>query len=146
MKNVRGILDPKRKKSLRLGLLLLSTLFIVSASALVYASVIYEKDLNVGDINGVTTGSGSTASAEVSFTPASIMMLAVAAFVIGVSVFGVLREASKHISSATGGQGSSPTGPVPIPPGELGVGLPLRQPSRRGEEWEESPKKEEGDE
>ncbi len=37
MKNIRGILDLKHKKSLRLGLLLLSTLFIISASALVYA-------------------------------------------------------------------------------------------------------------
>lgn len=144
MKNVRGILDSKHKKSLRLGLLLLSTLFIVSASAIAYAGIIYERALDVGNTSGANTGSGST-SAEVGFTPATIMMIAVAAFVIGVSVFGVLREASKHISSATGGQGSSPTGPVPIPPGELGVGLPLRPPNR-GEDWEESPKKEEGDE
>ena len=43
MKNIRDILDLKHKKSLRLGLLLLSTLFIISASALVYASMIYEK-------------------------------------------------------------------------------------------------------
>ncbi|HLE64864.1 MAG TPA: hypothetical protein VI816_01910 [Candidatus Bathyarchaeia archaeon] len=43
MKNIRDILDLKHKKSLRLGLLLLSTLFIISTSALVYASMIYEK-------------------------------------------------------------------------------------------------------
>lgn len=66
---------------------------------------------------------------EVNFTPATIMMLAVAAFVVGLSMFGFLREASKHISNAPGGPG-----------------LPLGQPSRRGEELEESPKKEEGDE
>ncbi len=66
---------------------------------------------------------------EVSFTPATIMMLAVAALVIGLSMFGFLREASKHISNAPGGRGSSPTGPVSMSP-----------------EWEESPTKEEGEE
>lgn len=111
MKNVRGILDPKPKKSLRLGLLLLSTLFIASASALVYAGIFYERALDVGNTSGATTGSGST-PAEASFTPATIMMIAVAAFVIGLSVFGFLREASKHIGKVPGGQESSPTGPV----------------------------------
>jgi hypothetical protein len=43
MRNIRGILDLEQKKSLRLGLLLLSTLFMISASALVYAKMIYEK-------------------------------------------------------------------------------------------------------
>ncbi|HLE64629.1 MAG TPA: hypothetical protein VI816_00715, partial [Candidatus Bathyarchaeia archaeon] len=61
MKNIRDILDLKHKKSLRLGLLLLSTLFIISASALLYASMIYEKALDVGNTSGATTGSGSTA-------------------------------------------------------------------------------------
>ena len=146
MKNIRDILDLKHKKSLRLGLLLLSTLFIISASALVYASMIYEKALDVGNTSGVPTGSGSTASAEVSFTPATIMMLAGAALVVGLSMFGFLREASKHISNVPGGRGSSPTGPVSMSPGAPGIGLPLHLPSMQGEEWEESPTKEEGEE
>ncbi len=128
MKIIRDILDLRHKKSLRLGLLLLSTLFIISASALVYASMIYEKALDVGNTGGVTTGSGSTASAEVSFTPATIMMLAVAGLVVGLGMFGFLREASKHIRIAPGGRGS------------------LHLPSMQGEEWEESPTKEEGEE
>lgn len=145
MKAIRGGLDLRHRKSLRFGLLLLSTLFIVSASALVYAGIIYERALDVGTTSGANPGSGST-PAEISFTPATIMMIAVAAVVVGLSLFGVLREASKHVSKAPGGQGSSPTGPVPIPPGALGIDLPLRQPSRRAKEWEESAKKERSDE
>lgn len=125
MKNIRHLLDLKHKKPLRLGLLLLSTLLIISASALVYASVIYEKALSVGDTSGVTTGSGSTAPAEVSFTPASIMMLAVAALIVGLSIFGFLRQASRHLGT--------PHGRRPLP-------------SMQGEDWEESPTKEEREE
>jgi hypothetical protein len=66
---------------------------------------------------------------EVSFTSATIVMLAVAALVIGLSMFGLLREAFKHMS-----------------PGALGIGLPLHPPSTQGEEWEESPAKEEDEE
>jgi len=83
---------------------------------------------------------------EVSFTPATIMMLAVAALVVGLSMFGFLREASKHISNAPGGRGSSPTGPVSMSPGAPGIGLPLHLPSMQGEEWEESRTEEEGEE
>ncbi len=123
MKNVRDLLDLRHRKSFRLGLLLLSTLFIISAGALVYAGMVYEKALQVGNTGGVTPGSGSTGSAEVSFTPAAIMMLAVAGLVVGLSMFGFLREASKHISNA-----------------------PLHLPFMQGEEWEESPTREEGEE
>ncbi len=146
MKNIGDILDLKHKKPLRLGLLLLSTLFIISASALVYARMIYEKAIDVGNTSGVTTGSGSTASAAVSFTPAVIVMLAVTGLVIGLSMFGFLREAYKHISNTPGGQGSLPTGPVSMPPEAPGIGLPLDLPSMQGEEWEESPTKTEDEE
>ena len=143
MKNTTDISDPKYKKSLRLGLLLLSTLFIIGASALVYASMVYEKTLDVGNTSGVTAGSGSTASAEVSFTPATIMMLVVATLVVGLSMFGFLRKASKHIRNAPGGRGSSPTGPVSMSLEVPGIGLPLHLPPKQGEEWEESQKKKE---
>ena len=143
MKNTRDILDLKHKKSLRLGLLLLSTLFIISASALVYASMIYEKALDVRNTSGVTTGSGSTPSAEVSLTPATIMMLVVATLVVGLSMFGFVRKASKHIGNAPGGRGSSPTGSVSMSLEVPGIGLPSHLPSVRGEEWEESPTKKE---
>jgi hypothetical protein len=140
MKNIRNILDLKHKKSIRLGLLLISTLLIISASALVYATMIYEKALDVGNTGGVTTASGSAASAEVTLIPAAIVMLAVAAVVVGLGVFGLLREASRHVSNVPGGQGSSPTGPVSMSPD-----LPLHLPSTQGEVWEESPSKEESE-
>ena len=136
MNNNRDISDLKHKRSLRLGLLLLSTLFIISVSALVYASMVYEKALDVGNTGGVTTG--STASAEVSFTPATIMMVVVAVLVVGLSMFGFLREASKHARNAPRGRGSAPTGPVSMSLEVPGIDLPLNPPSTQGEEWEES--------
>jgi hypothetical protein len=146
MKNIRDILDLKHKKSLRLGLLLVSTLLIISASALVYARMIYEKALDVGNTSGVTTGSGSTGSAGASLTPTVIATLAVAAFVAGLSVFGFLREAFKHISNAPGGRGSSPTSPVSVSLEVPGIGLPSNLPSMQGEERRESSTREEGGE
>jgi hypothetical protein len=127
MKSFRDIFDWRHKVPLRWGLLLLSTLFISSATALVYDRVVYERPLNVG--NAVTTGSGSTTSTGVSFSPPTILVLAVSALVIGLSIFGFLREARKHVRNPSGGGGSLPTG--------LGSS-PLE-----AEEWEESQRKDE---
>jgi len=145
MRNISDILDLKHKKSLRLGLLLLSTLFIISASALVYARVSYENALNVGNASGVTTGSGTTAPAGESYPPAMIVVIAFSAIVISISLFGFLREAIKNRSKAAVGRGSSLTSPASTPRGE-GVGLLLHPSSKQGEDWEESPRKEEGEE
>jgi len=143
MTNLDGILDQLRhKKALRIGIVILTTLIIATASALVYASMIYEKALDVGNTGGVTTGSGSTASAEVSFTPAAIVMLTVAG-VVGLSMFGFLRRASKRINNAPGGRASSPMGPVSMSLEVPGIGLPLNLPSTKREEWEESRTREE---
>lgn len=130
MKNIGGRSDLKRKKSLRLGLLLISSIFIIGASALVYARVIYETPLNVGSTNGTTTGSGPTASAGESFPPAIIAVLAVSAFVIGISLFFFLREAYKRVSKTPNGPDSTPPIPESSPPTE--------------EDKEESPTKDEG--
>jgi hypothetical protein len=146
MKNSRGILDLKHKKSLRLGLLLVSTLLIIGASALVYARMIYEKALDVGNTGAVTTGSGSTGSAGAVFTPTAIVMLVVAALIVGLSMFGFLRKTSKHISDPLGGGGSSPASPLSVSLEVPGISLPSDLPSMQGEEWEESPAKEEGEE
>jgi len=124
MKSFRDIFDRRHNISPRLGLLLLSALFISSATALVYDRMIYEKPLNVGN-----AGNAVSASTGVSFPPATIFVLAVSAFVISLSVFGFLREAHKHIRNPSGRRGSLPTGLGSAPPGE--------------EEWEESPRKEE---
>ena len=129
MENVRDILDLKHKKTLRLGLLLLSTLGILSASALAYSRVVYERALNVGSVGGVATGSGSTASSGMTLSPATVLILAVLVFVIGLSVSIFLGKMSKRIGKTTGGPESSPTNPVSKSP--------------EGEEWEESPTKDE---
>src|SRR5947208_16790366 len=116
MRNISDILDLKHKKSLRLGLLLISTLFIISASALVYARLISENALNVGNTSGVTTGSGTTAPAGESYPPAMIVVIAFAAIVISISLFGFVREAIKH--NASGGRELPLTRPATMPRGK----------------------------
>ena len=133
MKNPLGILDLKNKKSLRLGLLSLSTLSILSASFLVYARMFFEKALNVGNTNGETTGSGSTMSGG-GFTPAIIVVLIFSVFVISVSLFGFLREAFKRKTS--GETASLSTDPEPVPPVEMDLG---RNPDEKSEETESYP-------
>lgn len=143
MRNISDILDLKHKKSLRLGLLLVSTLFIISSSALVYARVISEKALNVGNTSGVTTGSGTTAPAGESYPPAIIVVIAFSAIVISISLFGFLREAIKH--KAPGGRELPLTSPASIPR-EEGISSSSQLSPKQGEDWEESPRKEEGEE
>jgi hypothetical protein len=83
---------------------------------------------------------------EVVFAPPAIVTLAVLTSLTGLSIFGILREVSKHASNALGGLGSSLTDPVGTPSTTPAVGLPLHLPSVQGEEWEESPKREKGEE
>ena len=131
MENIRHILDLKHKRTLRLGLLLLSTLGILSASALAYSKVVYERALNVGGVGGVATGSGSTTSAGVTLSPATVLILAVLVFVIGLSITVLLAKVSRRIGKTSDGPETSPTDPVSTSPG--------------GEEWEESATKDEGE-
>ncbi|TMI28038.1 hypothetical protein E6H36_01665 [Candidatus Bathyarchaeota archaeon] len=125
MKDNRGLLDFKAKKSLRWGLLLVSTLIIFSASALVYAGITYEKALEVYSTGGVTTGSGPTGTAGSALS--TVYILAVLALISGLGLFGFLREAYKRVSKASGGRESSPKAPESLASGE--------------EEWEEAPSK-----
>ena len=124
MKNIRDFLkdvsDLIDKKPFRLGLLLVSTLVIISASVFVYAGIPYQRSLNVGN----------PAGPEASFTPPTIMILLVSVIVSGLSLFSFRREASKHVSNAPRVGGAFPSGTV--------------FKSAREDEWEESPRKEEG--
>ena len=72
---------------------------------------------------------------DVSLTPTTVGMLAVAGLVIGLSMFGFLREASRHFSN-----------PVSTLEGAPGISVPLSLPSMKEDEWEESPTKDEGEE
>jgi len=66
---------------------------------------------------------------EVSFSSATVLILAVSASLIGLSMFGFLRETHLHIRNSSGVEGPLSTGPVSMP-------------SMQGDdEWEESPKK-----
>ena len=131
MIRVRDGMDLKHKKTLRLGLLLLSTLIIIGASALVYDRVIYENALNVGNTGGVSTGSTPTAPSGLNLILGTIIILGGVAAVIGLSIFGLLREAVKHVKNSPDEQESSSTHP--------GVA------SQGDDEWEESLNKEESE-
>src|SRR5207247_2921903 len=108
MENIRHILDLKHKKTLRLGVLLLSTLIILSASAFAYSRVVYERALNVGGVGGVATGSGSTTSAGVTLSPATVLILAVLVCVIGLAITVRFAKVSRRIGKTSDGPESSP--------------------------------------
>jgi hypothetical protein len=83
---------------------------------------------------------------EVSFSPVAILTLAVLMLVTSLSVFGFLRELSRHASKGSGGPVLSPMGSASTLPLTPGGGLALPLPSLQGDEWEESTEKREGQE
>jgi hypothetical protein len=137
MKGMRGLFDLGGKSVLRLGLLVFSTILIVGGSAFFYNRLVYERALSVG---GVISGSGSTVQTGLNPAPGTILILAVSAVLISLSVFGFLREMfrGKRNRKALARE-SSPTASVSLP---LEIGPPLQVPSMQ-RDWEESPKKEE---
>jgi len=138
MKGMKGIFDLGGKNVLRLGLLVFSTLLIVGGSVFFYDRLVYERALSVG---GVITGSGSTTQTGLNPAPGTILILAVSAVLISLSVFGFLREMFRgRRNRKTLAKESSPTVSVPLP---LEIGPPLQVPSIL-RDWEEAPKKEEG--
>jgi len=75
------------------------------------------------------------------FSPASILTIAVSVLVADLSIFGLLREYSRH-GSIRSGLVSFPTSATPASTGNVGPALDLHQHSAQGEDWEESPTKE----
>jgi len=138
MKGMKGLFDLGGKNVLRLGLLVFSTLLIVGGSVFFYDRLVYERALSVG---GVITGSSSTAQTGLNPTPGTILILAVSAVLISLSVFGFLREVFRgKRNRKTVAKESSPTATVSLP---LVIGPSLQLPSMK-RDWEESLKKEEG--
>jgi hypothetical protein len=127
LKDIKPILDIVHNRLLRLGLLLASTLAIVTASALFYAGAVFQKSLNVGSANGAT-GSGSTASSEIGISFATIAILGLQAFVMSLSVLGFPPKLPRRL-----GKNTHVRGPLPSAPGS--------KPGEK-EEWEESTGKE----
>lgn len=137
MKRVKGLFDLGGKNVLRLGLLVFSTLLILGGSVFFYDRLVYERALSVG---GVITGSGSTTQTGLNPAPGTILILAVSAVLISLSVFGFLREMFRGRGNRKAlAKASSPTDSVSLP---LEIGPPLQVPSIK-RDWEESPKKEE---
>ena len=132
---MKGSLDLGGKNVLKLGLLVFSTLLIVAGSVFFYNRLVYERALSVG---GVITGSGSTTQPGLNPAPATILILAVSAVLISLSVFGFLREVfhGKHNSKALA-KDSLPTDSVSLPPE---IGPPLQVPSIK-RDWRNLPRK-----
>ena len=87
-------------------------------------------------ISAVFVSSSLGSGGEVSLSPAAILTLSVLVFVTSLSIFGFLREASKHMRNIPGGQGSTSAGPVPTPPGTAETDPSLRLPSMQEGDWE----------
>jgi hypothetical protein len=137
MKRMRGLFDLRGKSVLRLGLLVFSTLLIVGGSVFFYNKLVYERALSV---SGVITGSGSTTQSGFNPAPATILILAVSAVLISLSVFGFLREVFRGRRNRKAlARELSPPDSVSLP---MEIGPPLQVPSIK-RDWEESPKKEE---
>ncbi len=137
MKGMKGLFDLGDKNILRLGLLVFSTLLIVGGSVFFYDRLVYERALSV---SGVIIGSGSTTQTGLNPAPATILILAVSAVLISLSVFGFLREVFRGKRNRRAlAKESSPKASVSLP---LEIGPPLQVPSAQ-RDWEESPKKEE---
>ena len=83
-------------------------------------------------------------SKDVTFSPAAISTLGFLMVIASVSTFGFLREFSRRMYP-TVGVGSSPVGPLSLPPGTAGKAFAMNLSSAKEREWEESPKKKEGE-
>jgi hypothetical protein len=133
---MKGLFDLGGKNVLRLGLLVFSTLLIVGGSVFFYDRLVYERALSVG---GVITGSGSTTQTGLNPAPGTILILAVSAVLISLSVFGFLREVFRgKLNRKALVKESLPTDSVSLP---LEIGPSIQVPSVK-RDWEESPKKE----
>lgn len=92
MKDVRNVLDLKKRNTLRVGILLLSTLSIVLGTAIVYSRVVYEQALNVNSTGG---GSGSTVYLN-NFAPVLTVLLVFSGIIGSPSLCILLLQASKR--------------------------------------------------
>jgi hypothetical protein len=79
-------------------------------------------------------------------SPSMVVVLAFSSFVIGISSFLFLREASRHFRRVPSPRGLSPGGSISAPPDEPGMGLRSSLSSMLVHDWEESSRKEESQE
>ena len=133
---MESVLDLGKKKAFKTGLLVVSTLLIMAGSVFFYNRLVYERALSV---SGTIAGSGSTIPTGLNATPATILILAVSAILISLSVFGFLREASRgRRNSKSLAKEMLATISLSLPP-EIGPSLQIPSVQK---EWEEAPEKE----
>lgn len=85
-------------------------------------------------------------SRDITFSPAAMSTLAFLVVIASLSTFGFLREFSKRMHPTIAvGVGSSPVGPLSISSSTPSEGFALNLSSSKEKEWEESPKKKEGE-
>src|SRR5712692_7139 len=133
-------LDPTDPARFWISVVYLASAISIAAGLNVYLAIVSREMALSSALSGAVTvptfmisailiSSFIGAGGEVSFTSTTILILALSAFVISLSIFGFLREARKHIRNSSGGRGSLPT-------------VPVSMPSMQGEDdWEKSPKK-----
>ena len=117
MKSVSGFSDSKNKRSIRLGLLAASSIFILGMSIFLYSRIVLQKTLNVG-------GTVTAGPATLAVSTWAIPVIVFSAVGMTLMLFALLREAFKHLGH--GGNVSLDTSPLQ---------------ARSSDEWEESPKK-----
>ena len=93
MKDVRRVLDLKERNTLRIGVLLLSTLGIIVGTTIVYSKIVYEQALSVGTPGGSSTPIISPDN----IGPALSVVLVFSGIVVGPSLFIIFRHASRRI-------------------------------------------------
>ncbi len=155
--------DPTDPTRFWLSVVYLTTALVNVIGVNVYLAAVRRKMTLASTFGGTVTVPTLMASAffvssfestggNVSIAPATISILVVSAIVSGLSIFGFLRQALKHIGGTehVGGRpgklpglGSTKSSGVsvklaPTPSGAPGIVLPIRLPSRQ--EWEEAPK------
>ena len=108
MKGVRRVLDLEERKTLRIGVLLLSTLGTIVGTTIVYSRIVYEQALAVGTTGG---GSGPVTSLD-NIGPVLAVVLLFSGIVVGPSLFMVFWHASRRVIKTHGAIESESPSPM----------------------------------
>src|SRR5712692_5500293 len=133
-------LDPTDPARFWISVVYLASAISIAAGLNVYLAIVSREMALSSALSGAVTVPTFMISAilvssflgtggEVSFTSTTILILAMSAFVISLSIFAFLRDTRRHVKNLSGIPGLLSTGPMPMPS------------MRAKDDWEESPKK-----
>jgi hypothetical protein len=108
MKDLSLLPDFKHKKLLRIGVLLVSSLAILTASTLAYARVFVETPISVNTSSSTTAGPSSTPTTGLDLSLPMILVLLALGVTISFGLFGIQRQASRRAGSPRVRQVSPP--------------------------------------